>query len=100
LIDPLNEKLITPNEATRHYPPNSKGRYVHVARVYPDMLVGKNGVRLESLRTPRLVTSREAIARFFRRLSDGASQESPVLTRQDRSRDEERIERELDRIGI
>ena len=100
MIDPLREELITPKEATHHYPRNSKGRKVHVARVYRDIQIGKQGVKLESLRTPRLVTSREAIARFFQRLSDGATQQSPVLTRQNRSRDEERIERELDRLGI
>jgi hypothetical protein len=100
LIDPLYEELITPREATRYYPRNSRGRKVHVAKVYRDMQVGKHGVKLECLRTPRLVTSKEAIARFFKRLSIGAQPDLRVPTGLKRSRDGERIERELDRIGI
>ncbi len=100
MIDPLLEELITPKEATRYYPRNSKGRKVHVAKVYRDMQVGQRGLKLESLRTPRLATSRQAIARFFSRLSLGAAQESPTLTERARSRNEETIERELDRLGI
>lgn len=100
MIDPLREELIPPKKATRHYPRSPRGKWVHVSRVYRDIQVGKNGVRLEALRTPRLVTSKEAIARFFHRLSDGASQQSPALTSKNQSRDDERIERELDRIGI
>lgn len=99
MIDPLHEELILPSEAVQHYPRTAKGKRVHVSRVYRDMLVGKRGVRLESLRTPRLVTSREAIARFFQRLSDGAAPSSLPITKKV-SRDSVRIERELDRLGI
>jgi hypothetical protein len=100
VIDPLREKSLIPRLATEHYPRNSWGKKVHVSRVYRDMLVGKNGVKLECLRTPRLVTSKEAIARFFQRLSNGATQQSQVLTTEQRTRDQQRTERELDRIGI
>ena len=95
MIDPLREDLITPNEATRYYPRSSKGKKVHVSKVYRDMQSG-----LEFVRTPRIATSKEAIARFFRQLSAMSEQDVSVIPIQIRSRNDERIERELDRLGI
>jgi hypothetical protein len=100
VIDPMVEELITPNEATRYYPRSAKGKRVHVSRVYRDFQVGHRGVKLESLQTPRLVTSKEAIARFFRSMSAMPSPESTAATSRSRARDDVHIERELDQLGI
>jgi hypothetical protein len=99
VIDPMVEELITPNEATRYYPRSARGKKVHVSRVYRDIQVGHRGVKLEALRTPRLATSKAAIARFFRALSDIPGQVVTSSTCR-RARHEEAIERELDQIGI
>jgi hypothetical protein len=102
LIDPLREEVISPNEATNCYQRNSKGKKVHVSKVYRDMKFGQNGIKLESIRTPRLATSREAIARFFRAVTEARQKQDlqSTLTEPARSRNEETIERELDRLGI
>jgi hypothetical protein len=101
MIDPLAEELITPTAATQLYPRGPKGKKVHVARVYRDMLHGSHGVVLEHVRTPRLATSREAVARFFARLTralgserDGSAEPTP--TRPD-ARD---VDRQLDALGL
>jgi hypothetical protein len=64
-IDILKEALITPPEAAELYP----GGPVDVSHVYRDIKVGHGGIRLEHLRTPRIATSREAVARFFAALT-------------------------------
>src|SRR5690349_5080923 len=70
MIDPLSEDLIPPTEATSLFPRNRRGKRLHVTVIYRYMSKGCRGVVLESLRTPRLVTSRQAVARFIRRLSE------------------------------
>jgi hypothetical protein len=100
LIDPLEEELITPSEATRYYPRSAKGKKVHVSKIYRDLQVGHRGVKLESIRTPRLATSKEAIARFFQRLSMVPGQDVNMISAKKRPTGDERIERELDRLGI
>jgi Protein of unknown function (DUF1580) len=101
VIDPLVEELITPSQATALYPRNSKGKKVHISKIYRDMDRGARGILLESLRTPRRATSREAVARFFRRLSEAATSGAPD-TRHNAVRDRANpeVERELDRLGI
>jgi len=98
LIDPLSE-VVTPREATRYYPRDHRGRKVHVSTVFRHMKVGVRGVLLESIRTPRLCTSKEAIARFFRKLSEGPGSDSRAKPVVDRVSDC-RVEAELDRLGI
>jgi hypothetical protein len=63
------------------------------------MLVGSRGVILESIRTPRLCTSKEAIARFFRKLSEGRGSDLPARPIV-KSVSDRRVEEELDRLGI
>jgi hypothetical protein len=70
MIDPLREELITPAEAARCDPRKADGRRARVRRVDRDRPRGPHGVRLESVRTPRRATSREAVARFFARLTE------------------------------
>ena len=101
MIDPLAEDLITPAEATGLYPRGPRGRKVHVSKVYRDMGRGARGVVLESISTPRLATSRQAVARFFRRLSEASRPLEPA-TRNDvgRTRPDSRVEQALDRLGF
>jgi Protein of unknown function (DUF1580) len=99
MIDPLREHLIPPNVATRYYPKDQLGRKVHVATVYRHLTVGVRGVVLESIKTPRLCTSMEAIARFFSKLSERPTGD---VTATDNVKNiaEFGVEAELDRLGI
>jgi hypothetical protein len=70
MIDPLTEGIISMREAARLFPRGENGKYPHVSKIYRLAKHGSRGVVLESIRTPRLATSREAVARFFRRLGE------------------------------
>ena len=101
MIDPRSEDLILPSAATAMFPPSRRGKKIDVKVVYRYMRTGCRGVVLESLRTPRLVTSREAVARFIRRLSDlDRTNLPPARDRVTRAWSNRRVEQELDRIGI
>ena len=99
MIDPLTEEVIYPNAAIKLYPRGADGRTPHVSRIYRDMKRGCGGVVLESVRTPKLATSREAVARFFRRLTEAAEPAGtkPMPARPRSTRD---VEHELDRLGL
>ena len=101
MIDPMTEDLVFPSEATRYYPRRADGRKVHVATVHRHMKHGSRGIILESIRTPRLATSRQAISRFFRRLSESESQTgSSPPSRPARAITTRDVEKELDRLGL
>ena len=101
MIDPLEEELITPADAARYYPRGPSGRRVHVSRVYRDMLHGHDGVVLESIRTPRLATSREAVGRFFTRLTEKTRGDRPMPTAVGVSaRNLDAVTRQLDALGL
>ena len=104
MIDPLTEDLISMTEATSMFPRNTRGRKIDVKSVYRYVKSGCRGVILESLKTPQLVTSRQAIARFMQRLSerDKASLPTPgaISARKQTSQTHQAVERELDRLGI
>lgn len=99
-IDLAQEDLISPLEATRHYPSGPMGRKAHVSRVYRDMTRGFRGIVLESIRTPKLATSRQAIARFFRHLTEAGRRDNPAPSAAPRRSPDPRVERELDRLKI
>jgi len=99
--DLLVEELITPAEATAMYSRGPRGRKVHVGRVHRDMQVGIRNVVLESISTPRLATSRQALARFFLRLSETARPAAPTVASAPRSgRTSGSVDRELDQLGF
>jgi len=100
VIDALNEEVISPKEATRYYPRDNLGRKVHVSTVYRHATVGVRGILLESIRTPRMCTSKEAIARFFQRLSERTNTDAPARPVVNQQRHEKQIEAELDRLGL
>ena len=101
MIDPLTEDLVWPAAATSHYPRGPDGKKVHISNVYRDMKKGHMGIVLESIRTPRLATSRQALARFFARLSQASqrSEQSGPAERFHRSQDLS-VEAELERLGL
>jgi hypothetical protein len=101
LIDPLTEDLIWPTAATNCYPRGEGGRKVHVSVVYRDMKRGRKGVLLESIRTPKLATSRQAVGRFFRALSESArTAPASRLAAAIRRDNIDAVEHELDRLGL
>jgi Protein of unknown function (DUF1580) len=100
MIDPLAEKLLLPREATRYFPPGPSGRTLHVAAIYRYMSTGVRGVVLESLDAPRKCTSKEAVARFLRRLSDKDRQPTDAPIGGLRRPNDRAVEAELDRLGI
>jgi len=101
MIDPLNEEIIHAREAAKLFPRGANGKHPHVSKIYRLMKTGSRGVVLESIRTPRLATSREAVGRFMRSLSELDPSATPQNHRPT-SRDsaDHAVERELDRLGI
>jgi hypothetical protein len=101
MIDPLLEDLILPIEATSLFPRNRRGKRIHVSAVYRFMKAGHRGVILESLKCPRLVSSRQAVARFLERLSHHDNP-SGSMSRCATARDQisRNVEKELDHLGI
>jgi hypothetical protein len=102
VIDPDLEELFSPSLATRLFPRGANGKYVHVAFVYRAMKIGCRGIILESVRTPKLATSRQAVSRFIRRMTESDRTPCNVRTRTESElgRSELRVEQELDRLGI
>lgn len=101
VIDPLTEELLTPTQATAFFPRGREGRKVHVSAIYRYMTRGCDGIVLESIRTPRLATSREAIGRFLSLLNQGGQPSAtPSHARPAPGEDAERTRRELKRIGL
>lgn len=101
MIDPLLEDLISPKEAARIFPRGPRGKHPHVSLVYRAMKSGCRNVVLESVRAPRLATSREAVARFIARLTEQAVRATPpIRNAAARERHVEQVERGLDLLRI
>ncbi len=102
MIDPKFEKLITLKQATRMIPKRRRGKRVHISCLYRWTLNGVRGVILESLQVGGTrCTSREALHRFFERLSEGTVtiQHFHTRTPSQRARDDERARQELIKAG-
>src|SRR4051812_1249457 len=101
MIDPLTEDIIHPKEAARTFPRGPSGKHAHVSKVYRAMRNGCRGIILESLQTPTLVTSRQAVARFLVRLTEqGRQGRQATRSPRDFQPEHRRTESELDRLGI
>jgi hypothetical protein len=107
MIDPTKEPLVLvagPEPGIRGiYPRNPDGSLVSVDRVYRDIRQGRGGIYLECVYTPRLATSREAVARFFARLTEARTAAAPDAGHQSlaaRERAKTKVEERLDRLGI
>jgi len=69
-IDPFAEELLTLSEAARCCPRHRQGKKSHSSTLYRWATRGSRGVVLDALRTPGgLVTTKEALRRFFAELS-------------------------------
>jgi hypothetical protein len=70
MIDSASESLISLADAAKELPRRRRGRKVHVSCLYRWSTVGCRGVVLETLQCGATrCTSREALQRFFERLS-------------------------------
>jgi hypothetical protein len=78
MIDSTTETLISLSEAAKAVPRRRKGRKTHLSTIYRWATVGVRGVVLETLQCGgSRVTSREALQRFFERLS-GPAPSAPI----------------------
>ena len=100
MIDPLTEQVISLREAASQLPVRRRGRKPHVSCLYRWTVSGCRGVVLESLQVGGTrCTSREALSRFFARLTLGELvPQVPTLTQ--RRRQHEGAERKLDKAGV
>ncbi len=91
MIDSASETLISLADAAGELPRRRRGRKVHVSCLYRWSTVGCRGVVLESIQVGATrCTSREALQRFFERLSapvhagaigGSSSQPGPIIGR-------------------
>jgi hypothetical protein len=99
-IDALSEQVISLTEAAKLLPRRRRGKRPTVSTLYRWAQVGCKGVVLESIQVGGTrCTSREALARFFQRLTRG---DSPALPRSPARRRyaAAAAERELQREGV
>lgn len=91
MIDSTSETLISLADAAEELPRRRRGRKVHISCLYRWSTVGCRGVVLETIQIGATrCTSREALQRFFERLSEsrqagaiggGQSGSSPIVGR-------------------
>ncbi|MBL8829595.1 MAG: DUF1580 domain-containing protein [Planctomycetaceae bacterium] len=81
MIDPLTETPISLAEADGLVPRRRGGKRCNVATVYRWTVKGVRGIKLESYQCGgSRCTSREALSRFFARLTQAADPQSPPVT--------------------
>jgi hypothetical protein len=101
-IDPTNETLVSLADAARLLPRRRGGRKVHTSTCYRWTVSGCKGVLLESVQIGGTrCTSKEALARFFQRLTEAnaSTRESPRSPAR-RRRAAEQAEQQLEREGV
>ena len=85
MIDPLSEELISLSTAAKLVPNRRGGRRTHVSCIYRWTTAGCRGVILESIQCGGTrCTSKEAVARFFARLSGTSAVESRATHKRER----------------
>ena len=109
MIDSTTETLISLSDAAKAVPRRRRGRKTHLSTLYRWATAGVRGVVLETLQCGgSRVTSREAMQRFFERLSGPdpygpvGSQPGPVRVRRSaarRQRDSAEAGRKLAETG-
>jgi hypothetical protein len=102
MIDPNTETLVSLTEAARHLPRRRAGKRPHVSCIYRWTTSGCRGVILESVQVGGTrCTSKEALARFFRRLTAGDAADAPkVRSVAQRERAAEKAMRDLEQAGV
>ena len=99
MIDPLTEELINLNKATHYFPGRRKGKKPSIGCMYRYSKQGFRGIVLETVQAGGTrATSREAVARFLRRMTAAVSGESPESEAP--SHASIQAEQELDETGI
>ena len=103
MIDPLTEQVVSLADAAKSLPTRRGGKRPHVSCIYRWTVSGCKGVRLESIQIGGTrCTSREALGRFFERLSSstGPQQHQGVVrSPAQRQRATSQAERELREAG-
>jgi hypothetical protein len=106
MIDCATEGLISLADAANEVPRRRRGKRCHVSTVYRWATSGIGGIKLESVIVGgSRCTSREALARFWRRLTeakDGTTPAAPPVaarTEAKRLRDSRRAAKVLDGMG-
>jgi hypothetical protein len=98
MIDLAGETVLTLMEATRQLPGRRQGKKPHVATLYRWAKKGLRGVRLETLQLGgTLCTSREALQRFFDRLTEADERGRASVQCQSTF---DQADAELDRLGL
>jgi hypothetical protein len=102
MIDPNTETLVSLSEAARYLPRRRAGKKPHVSCIYRWTTSGCRGVILESIQVGGTrCTSKEALARFFRRLTSGDAADVPeIRSVAKRDRDCAKAMRELEQAGV
>ncbi|NLF06866.1 MAG: DUF1580 domain-containing protein [Pirellulaceae bacterium] len=103
MIDTQTETIITLTEAARLLPRRRAGRPVHVSCLYRWAQIGCRGVRLEIVQIGGTkCTSREAMQRFFGRLTAQANGQpvAPPPRSKSRQRQIDAAEKRLAAAGI
>jgi hypothetical protein len=100
MIDSNAETLISLTEAARLLPRRRRGKRPHVSCLYRWTTTGCKGVVLESIQVGGTrCTSKEALARFFQRLTY-ADPPEPTRSPTRRRHAAERAQWELERQGV
>ncbi|MCX7424736.1 MAG: DUF1580 domain-containing protein [Planctomycetia bacterium] len=106
MIDPSTETLLSLTQAAKMLPARRVGKRPHVSCLYRWSTAGCRGVVLETIQVGGTrCTSREALARFVRRLTvdrgpDAGAVETPLRHRRRRRREVAAAVRELEREGL
>jgi hypothetical protein len=101
-IDPNSECILSLAEAASTLPRRRAGKRPHVSCIYRWTTIGCKGIVLESIQIGcTRCTSREAMARFFRRLTQGDTADlPPVRTSSQRECAAAQVIRDLELAGI
>ncbi len=103
MIDPLIEQVISLTDAAKLIPSRRGGKRTHASCIYRWTTAGCKGVLLESIQCGGTrCTSKEAIVRFFRELTDCERATAEPAADRHCSRETElnRANADLDRAGI
>ena len=102
VVDTLSETLVTLTEACKFLPKRRKGKRPHPATIFSWASIGIRGIRLETIQCGGTkCTSREALQRFFDRLTaQSAGEPAPQPLPRARAADVRRAEKVLDAAGI
>ena len=80
MIDPNTETVISLFDAAKSMPCRRAGKKPHISCVYRWTTAGCRGIVLESIQIGGTrCTSKEALSRFFRRLTVGDAADVPVV---------------------